>query len=479
MHDTGYCWRPECVYPFESLRSLLSKFMLLNKIGVNELNQVIGYNTTSKRNVSLINNRSLLNNNIFDSCIDPAKLKKILGLKDEQLLFSVIDPYTYHGNYCRQEFRFCPSCLEVGYHSPFHQHGMFIRCPIHGDKLINKCVKCSANFSYELTRNATTHPYACKQCGHVHIINDRGVENKLNKQIADISDFLMRRQFRAGIYEKRISCSYSTPTKKSGNYNVLFTNWLRTYEREQQMTPYRWSDVIGRNYEWLSRCSIARPETFKTYEYQCEHNDHGDPSIFQNICDDTKLESYSFKPIYKAIKRHIRKELLKPGRQLCHLKDYYASMRYAQYGETKPNNAGNDVFANAYTKFSGYYNLILGESTPTGSTHKRVASQLIEHFPNIYSFIKQHDLPVAKLHQIINRILADECQSGYLEFVMRSIVHDKHGKAAKNVFERDRRYDSHWLIDTSQPNSIKLHFWVPKLSLHKILIYIQRYSVIA
>ena len=122
---------------------------------------------------------------------------------------------------------------------------------------------------------------------------------------------------------------------------------------------------------------------------------------------------------------------------------------------------------------------MISDSPSYSTVAKRVASQLIEHFPNLYSFIKQHDLPVAKLHQIINRILADECQSGYLEFVMRSIVHDKHEKAAKNVFERDRRYDSHWLIDTSQPNSIKLHFWVPKLNLPKILTYIQRHSVIA
>lgn len=490
MHDTGYCWRPEWVYPFESLRSLLSKFMLLNHIGVTELNRVFCYKSPVNCRTSLLNgNRSLLNSSIFNNCIDPSVLKGVLGLSDEQLTFSVIESYTYYESYWRNEFRFCPSCLGAGYHSPFHQHKMFNKCPIHGDELKTCCIKCNAVLPYEFGRLAVRHPYECTTCGHIHIANDRGVENGLENQIADIADFLKRKQSRACIFEKRISRVDIWPIKKGKSlfygihryYNKLVTNHLRSYEREQLMTPARWSDEFGKNLGWLSKSGIARRETFKSLEFRCQNDkvDNQATGISHIIrpsdtFNDSRLEPYSFRAIYKSIKRRLRKRYLKPFGQICRLNSYYSAKGYKEHSEALPNNDARSVLATAYIKFCDHYDSFMREAT-TGE-HKRLLSKLNDHHPYLFNFVGQHNITSLYLHQIINHILADECHSAYIEFLMRSIVQRKHEQTASRVFERDHRYDSHWLIDTSQPDRIKLHLWATKLSLPKILSYIQRRS---
>lgn len=492
MHDTGYCWRPEWVYPFESLRSLLSKFMLLNHIGVTELNRVFCYKSPVNCRTSLLNgNRSLLNSSVFNNCINPSVLKGVLGLSDEQLTFSVIESYTYYESYWRNEFRFCPSCLGAGYHSPFHQHKMFNKCPIHGDELKTCCIKCNAVLPYEFGRLAVRHPYECTVCGHIHIANDRGVENGLENQIAEIADFLKRKQGRACIFEKRISRVDIWPIKDGKSfiygihryYNKLVTNHLRSYEREQLMTPARWSDEFGKNLEWLSKSDIARPETFKTLEFRCQNNkdDNQDPRIFDifklsETFNDSKLEPYSFRAIYKSIKRHLRKKYLKPAGQISQLNSYYSSKGYTQHSDAVPDKDARSVLATAYIKFCGYYDSFMEEATEGEHAYKRLFSKLKDHHPYLCNFVGQYDIPSFCIHQIINHILADECHSAYIEFLVRSIVQRKHEQGVSRVFERDRRYDSHWKIDTSQPNGIKLYLWTHKLGLPKILSYIQRRS---
>lgn len=46
MLDTGYCWRHECLYPYESLRSILCKFMLLNHTRIADIQRVFCFNIT-------------------------------------------------------------------------------------------------------------------------------------------------------------------------------------------------------------------------------------------------------------------------------------------------------------------------------------------------------------------------------------------------------------------------------------------------
>ncbi|GEM_PF-2830725 len=498
MHDAGYCWRPEWVYPFESLRSLLSKFMLLNHIGITDLNQVFCYKSPSSFRISLLNgNRALLNSSIFNNCIDPSLLKEVLGLSDEQLTFSVIESYTYYESYWRNEFRFCPSCLEAGYHSPFHQHKMFNKCPIHGDKLKTCCMKCNAVLPYEFSRLTVRNPYECTECGHIHIISGHRVENELVNKIAEIADFLKRKQSRACIFEKRLSRVDIGPIDGSKSYlygihkyyNKLVTNHWRSYEREQLMTPARWSDEFGKNMGGLSKSGIARNETFKTLEFRCQNTkaDKQALGMFDILkpsdnFNDSKLEPYSFRAIYKSIKRHLRNKYLKPAGQISQLNSYYSSNGYTQHSDAVPDNDARSVLATAYIKLCGHYDSFMVEAAADERAYKKLLSKLKELHPYLCNFVVQHDTPSFCIYQIINHILADECRSAYIEFLMRSIVQfkhivqRKHEQTPSRVFERDRRYDSHWLICTSQPGMIKLHLWSTKLDLPKIYSYIQRHS---
>lgn len=62
-------------------------------------------------------------------------------------------------------FRFCPTCLEDGYHSLFHQFDAISRCPIHGDALRVRCSRCDvATPAVSLNYESFERPFTCTGC---------------------------------------------------------------------------------------------------------------------------------------------------------------------------------------------------------------------------------------------------------------------------------------------------------------------------
>jgi len=64
-------------------------------------------------------------------------------------------------------FRYCPLCLEHGYHSFWHQSKFLSHCPLDGVQLAMRCNHCNSSlpvmaFSKELTHTL----YACQECKH-------------------------------------------------------------------------------------------------------------------------------------------------------------------------------------------------------------------------------------------------------------------------------------------------------------------------
>lgn len=59
--------------------------------------------------------------------------------------------------------RYCPVCIELGYHSVFFQMFLFSSCPIHNVNLFDKCYKCNFQISYDLNDKQKT-AYSCCNC---------------------------------------------------------------------------------------------------------------------------------------------------------------------------------------------------------------------------------------------------------------------------------------------------------------------------
>jgi len=59
--------------------------------------------------------------------------------------------------------RFCPECLEFGFHSPIYQHWAMDRCPLHGVRLLDKCPYCRNPIKGKASF-AIRDPLACPSC---------------------------------------------------------------------------------------------------------------------------------------------------------------------------------------------------------------------------------------------------------------------------------------------------------------------------
>lgn len=65
-----------------------------------------------------------------------------------------------------QRFRFCPACLQSGYHARYFQIAALALCPIHGAGLRDTCPACHAPTPfYGICRELLSTPYCCWKCG--------------------------------------------------------------------------------------------------------------------------------------------------------------------------------------------------------------------------------------------------------------------------------------------------------------------------
>jgi hypothetical protein len=60
--------------------------------------------------------------------------------------------------------RFCPACLQAGFHATLHQCLLLDLCPLHHKRLRSRCPACRSRIAYRFDSLAATHPYACPHC---------------------------------------------------------------------------------------------------------------------------------------------------------------------------------------------------------------------------------------------------------------------------------------------------------------------------
>lgn len=87
-------------------------------------------------------------------------------------------------SYIRNELFFCPECINIGFHSLFHQFKLLHECSYHQIPLRRGCPCCNHSIPFELTDDFTQEPFRCK-CGHSFIeINKRIPVFSIWKQIS-------------------------------------------------------------------------------------------------------------------------------------------------------------------------------------------------------------------------------------------------------------------------------------------------------
>ena len=151
----------------ESLWSLVHRFLWLNMPNWRDLEQSFGHPTLHPFSL-LYGVRRFESGSQPTVPFDPPQLARILGLTRLQwematlrwVQGSVLDDFVVG------DIRYCPACLEAGYHSVAFQLEGFDQCPIHGHTLCRACPVCGQAISATLDAFAVEFPFACASCGH-------------------------------------------------------------------------------------------------------------------------------------------------------------------------------------------------------------------------------------------------------------------------------------------------------------------------
>jgi len=63
--------------------------------------------------------------------------------------------------------RYCPECLDGGFHATIHQCTFLVHCPIHRSRLRARCPQCKEPIVYRWESSTIPAPFSCPACGHL------------------------------------------------------------------------------------------------------------------------------------------------------------------------------------------------------------------------------------------------------------------------------------------------------------------------
>lgn len=107
------------------------------------------------------------------------KLGILMGLTRSQFLAATGSNETEPGVMLMtqtKQLRFCPSCLNLGFHSIYFQYPGASDCPYHGDRLRNVCAFCKQP-NFPTIRSLAASPASCWNCGRRWDISNSQIRN--------------------------------------------------------------------------------------------------------------------------------------------------------------------------------------------------------------------------------------------------------------------------------------------------------------
>jgi hypothetical protein len=135
----------------------LSKFSLCNRLSVHALANLIAV----RPDEALSDGVDLRRADRF--VLD--KISSLLEISDASTRMGFCCFRTHAAlGWASTELRYCPACLEQGFHAAWFQWRFIERCPIHKRRLRSGCQRCAACIPYALNRDMAAHPLSCARC---------------------------------------------------------------------------------------------------------------------------------------------------------------------------------------------------------------------------------------------------------------------------------------------------------------------------
>lgn len=133
-------WRSGTASIYESEWSLARKYCYLNRVTINDIDEnLLLLRQSYKKNRSRDENIEL-NERTLSRCLGESPSILRYRQIEHYLLPSLIAGDEQH--WTPTHLRYCPLCMERGYHSPIYQLPWVVRCPIHGISLLERCKYC-------------------------------------------------------------------------------------------------------------------------------------------------------------------------------------------------------------------------------------------------------------------------------------------------------------------------------------------------
>jgi len=313
IDPSAFCWRPYWSSRFESLWSLLRKFAYLNVITDGEIRKIFGGNNVPHASYKWKWEWYLRADLRGFSGLDPLKLSSIFSTRHNDLREATVLAYVHEREavtLASEFLRFCPTCMNQGFHSPLHQLLFLAKCPAHGEKLESRCPNCFTQvIPYKLSYVSNND---LSQCNHMlHGLNQHLTHSsveEIRKEAADreralLSDakWLMKR------VELNLPEQSITRWVPLGAGRKYFTRYIRRL-------PAFWADVsvhnsCQRSFNILKLRSTHVRIHSHMYSYISEVDNRDESIANSDITADRAWQLGLFRT-YKAIRRYLLRRYL-------------------------------------------------------------------------------------------------------------------------------------------------------------------------
>jgi hypothetical protein len=296
------CWRKDWQRPYESLWSLLKKFAYLNVASVPDVRTLVGRRNKGEYPYGPF--RADLNSLVT---VDPVKLQNLLAVDETTLLQSTALGYVRFKELvplASVEVRFCVTCINDGFHSPFHQLLFFSHCPIHQSPLINCCPACgTVTRRYTLSSISSPKVTDCAHCpsrlidnfcSHTH--DDLEEESK-GRELEQLGQWLRSRSMGHDCSESWLHGAGPKLRKPS--------KWQ---SQRLLRLPRYWSEALS----FKSRMPFARLPKREAHRFVSTSNRSMLPGAVLYACGQVTPEfQKQLAAVYKSISRNLRKRILR------------------------------------------------------------------------------------------------------------------------------------------------------------------------
>lgn len=268
MAEARFTWFSEKIFPFESQWSLLHKFACWNALTVTSTHRLIGHKSRDVANLSL---RQFL---------DVRKFAKATGLSEQSVVQSL--PFNLVPKNAKTTiyhvFRYCPECLSNGYHSSLFQLGLYVKCPIHSQKLKTTCPHCDQTIDLDASGVNFQRIFACPRCEERFC--DIGQTNNITQGEGDRA--VIRGEGESLLVQKILIESHNI------QFSLSYHRILSRFEDGPKIRQI-WNDMAKAN------------------------RIHGaDLDVSMTVFSNKKEEAWNMLTQYKAIKRRLYKTYVKP-----------------------------------------------------------------------------------------------------------------------------------------------------------------------